>query len=157
LDYSPQIRPVIYSTDEIVNSRGRATGLPVGDEGLVGAFGVFDEVAFAAPGVAIFVVEARPVAVRSRCTGGELEPAALAGVETGPSEDESWVLGGQVPAQDGHPAGGGDDRDLEPAACLDPLEEGSLRPGCPGRGPGGLDQHAPCTRAKNGEGPGQVL
>ena len=36
LDHNPQIRPVIYSTDEIVNSRGRATGLPVGDEGLVG-------------------------------------------------------------------------------------------------------------------------
>ena len=63
---------------------GRSVGLPVGDESFVGVLGLLDELAFAATVVAVVVAEAgRAATVGSGRTGGEVEPSALAGVETG--------------------------------------------------------------------------
>jgi putative transposase len=46
LAFPPELRRVVYTTDEIVKREPLGVGVPVGDQQFVGAFGLFDERAF---------------------------------------------------------------------------------------------------------------
>ena len=100
------------------------------DEHLVGPLGLLDDLLLFAASLLVVVGRTRDaiVAAPRWCAGGELEFAPLVGDQAGPGEGVVLIFGHQMPRQDGHLAGGGDDGGLEAAAGLDPLVERPQRP-----------------------------
>src|SRR3954451_12873092 len=116
----------------------------MGDEDLVGAFGLLGDLLLFVAALLVVVGGTRDsvVAAAGWRPGGEFELAPLVADQTGPGERIVLVLGDQMPGEDCEFAGGGDDRDLETAAGLDPLVERPQRSGRAAGGPGRLHQHA---------------
>ncbi len=117
-------------------------GLPVGDEDLVGPFGLLGDPLFLVASLLVVVGRARGAVVAATRwrPGRQLQLPPLVGDQAGPGECVVLVLGDQVPGQHRHLPGGRDDRGLESAARLDALVERPQRAGRPARGPGRLDQ-----------------
>jgi hypothetical protein len=111
-------------------------GLPVGDEHFVGPFLLLDDFLLGLACLLEVVVPRWPGGRTSASggTSGELELAALVGVEARTHECVVMVLGDEVPAQHGELAGGRDGGgDLEASPGLDPVVERSEWAGGSGR------------------------
>src|SRR5215218_7390726 len=101
----------------------RLGGLPVRDEHLVGALGLFGDLLLFVASLLVVVGSTRDAIVTATrwCAGSELEFASLVRHQAGSGEGVVLIFSHQMPGQDGQLAGRGDHRGLEATAGLDPL------------------------------------
>src|SRR5215475_13842314 len=117
--------------------------LPASDQLLIGALRLRTQGLLARPDfLEVVAVGGAALPAAGRQSGAELEAAQFLRRERRARPGVVLSLREQVPREDGELAGGGDGRDLGPAACADAQEKGAQRAGSLRRDPRRLHEHA---------------